>query len=392
MDKYLFDELERRRSHHLFRSRRIMHSPQGSEVIIDGRRLLCFCSNDYLGLANHPEVIEALRQGALDYGVGSGAAHLVCGHHAVHHTLEEELAAFTRRPRALLFSTGYMANLGVVSTFAHAGYVVHQDRLNHASLIDGGLLSAARLQRYPHGDTDTLERHLEQKAQDGQQAMIVSDGVFSMDGDLAPLPALADLAQRYAACLVIDDAHGLGVLGKHGGGTLEHFGMTDADHVQVLVGTLGKAFGSFGAFVAGSEEVIETLIQEARTYMYTTALPPALAQATRVSLRLAQAEQWRRERLYKLIAYFRASANQLELPLLPSNTPIQPLLVGDSEKALRLSEALLARGILIAAIRPPSVPQGSARLRITLSAVHQETQIDRLLENIADLIHHNFSQ
>ena len=392
MDKYLNEELERRRFHHLYRTRRVIHSPQGAEVISEGRRLLCFCSNDYLGMANHPTVIEALQQGALDYGVGSGAAHLVCGHHAVHHALEEELAAFTKRSRTLLFSTGYMANLGVLSALGRSSQVIHQDRLNHASLIDGALLSPARLQRYPHGDTDTLERHLEQKAEYGQAALVASDGVFSMDGDLAPVPQLAELARRYSAWLVIDDAHGLGVLGDQGGGVLEHFDMTGEDDVHVLVGTLGKAFGCFGAFVAGSDELIETLIQEARTYIYTTAIPPALAQAIRVSLMLVQTEGWRRVHLRKLIAHFRAGAKMLGLPVLPSNTPIQPLLVGDSEKALALSEALLARGILVAAIRPPSVPQGSARLRITLSAAHSEAQVERLLETLADIIHQHFSQ
>lgn len=392
MDKYLADELERRRQHHLYRSRRIKHSPQGTEVIIEGRRLLCFCSNDYLGLANHPSVIEALQQGAADYGVGSGAAHLICGHHAVHHALEEELAAFTRRSRALLFSTGYMANLGVISALARAGQIVHQDRLNHASLIDAGLLSPARLQRYPHADMATLEQQLQQRTQQDCAPLLVSDGVFSMDGDLAPILELADLARRYAAWLVVDDAHGMGILGKNGGGVLEHFGMDGEDDVQVLIGTLGKAFGCFGAFVAGSERLIETLIQEARSYIYTTAIPPALAQAARVSLMLVQTEHWRRTRLHELIGYFRKGATQLGLPLVPSDTPIQPLLVGDSEKALALSEALLARGVLVAAIRPPTVPQGGARLRITLSCDHTESQIDRLLETLTDTLRHHFSQ
>ncbi|MEW6352754.1 MAG: 8-amino-7-oxononanoate synthase [Pseudomonadota bacterium] len=391
-DKYLADELQRRRAHHLYRTRRVLHSPQGAEVIVDGQRLLCFCSNDYLGLANHPAVIEALQQGATSFGVGSGAAHLICGHHAAHQALEEELAAFTGRSRALLFSTGYMANLGVVSALAHAGQVVHEDRLNHASLIDAALLSTARLQRYPHRDVASLQKHLEYKARNGHEALLVSDGVFSMDGDLAPIPQLADLARRYNARLVIDDAHGLGVLGKNGGGALEHFGMRGEDDVHVLVGTLGKAFGTFGAFVAGSENLIETLIQESRCYIYTTAVPPALAHATRVGLRLVRSEAWRREHLHNLIARFRAGAAQLNLPVMPSDTPIQPLRVGDGEKALALSEALRARGLLISAIRPPSVPRGSARLRITLSAAHSEAHIDRLLETLADVIRHHFTQ
>ena len=384
MNNDLASALAQRRSQHLYRTRRILESPQGPEVVIDGRRVLCFCSNDYLGLANHPDVIKALQQGAAEHGVGSGAAHLICGHHAAHHALEEELAVFTQRPRALLFSTGYMANLGVLSALAQTGQTVYEDRLNHASLIDAGLLSAARLRRYPHADSKALENYLQKASQD-PPALIASDGVFSMDGDLAPLPELAALARRYGARLIIDDAHGLGVLGKNGRGALEEFGL-GTDDVPILVGTLGKAFGSFGAFVAGSEELIETLIQGARSYIYTTALPPAIAEATRTSLKLVQTESWRREHLQKLIARFRAGAEQLALPLLASATPIQPLLIGESEKALALSETLLTRGILVSAIRPPTVPQGTARLRITLSAAHSEQQIDRLLETLGELV------
>lgn len=380
--KSLSEELVRRKAGHLYRTRRVLQGPQSVEPVVDGRRCLAFCSNDYLGLASHPQVIEALQRGAAEYGVGSGAAHLVSGHSAAHHALEEELAAFTGRPRALLFSTGYMANLGVVSALAGRGDTVFEDRLNHASLLDAGLLSGARLRRYPHADTQVLDAWLREAA---GERLIVSDGVFSMDGDLAPLPALCDLAQRHGAWLVIDDAHGLGVIGATGGGTLEHFGLGSAD-VPVLVGTLGKAFGTCGAFVAGSEELIETLIQTARTYIYTTAAPPALAEATRVSLRLAQTEGWRREHLRGLIERFRRGAEQLGLPLLPSSSPIQPLLVGDSAQALRLSERLWERGILIGAIRPPTVPKGTARLRITFSAAHSEAHVDRLLGTLADLM------
>lgn len=391
LKKQLADDLACRKAQHLYRTRRIIDSAQGAEVLVEGRRVLCFCSNDYLGLANHPLVVEALQKGAAESGVGSGAAHLVCGHHASHHALEEELAHFTRRPRALLFSTGYMANLGVLGALAGAGQIIHEDRFNHASLIDAGLLSGARLKRYPHGDTPTLERRLAKNAEHGCKALIVSDGVFSMDGDLAAVPVLAKLACRHATWLVIDDAHGLGVLGANGGGVLEHFGL-DNEAVPVLVGTLGKAFGSFGAFVAGSRELIETLIQNSRSYIYTTALPPALAEAGRASLRLAQSEAWRREHLHKLIAYFRAGAQRLALPLLPSHTPIQPLLVGDSARALVMSEALLAHDILVSAIRPPTVPRGGARLRVTLSAVHKKEQVDRLLEALAEIVSDSLPQ
>ena len=381
--------LERQKALNLYRTRRVLESPAGVTAMIDEQRYLSFCSNDYLGLANHPEVIQALQQGAADYGVGSGAAHLVSGHSRAHHALEEDLAEFTHRPRALLFSTGYMANLGVVSALAQRSDTVYEDRLNHASLIDAALLSQARLRRYPHVDLVTLEKWLADDAT--EHKWIISDGVFSMDGDLAPLPQLAALASQHDATLIIDDAHGFGVLGKQGGGIAEHFAVS-AMQVPVLIGTLGKAFGTFGAFVAGSDELIETLIQHARSYIYTTALPPAIAQATRVSLRLVQTEDWRRIHLGALCARFRAGMEQLGFTsmLTPFSmgvtTPIQPLIVGDAAFALALSQALLKRGILISAIRPPTVPQGSARLRITFSANHSEAHIDTLLEVLSELL------
>ncbi len=378
----LADELELRRQQHLYRTRRILQSPQGAEVVIDGRHYLSFCSNDYLGLANHPAVVKALQDSATRYGVGSGASHLITGYSAAHHALEEELAEFTGRPRALLFSTGYMANLGVIGALAGPRDTVYEDRLNHASLIDAAVLSRARLRRYQHGDMSMLQNQL---VHTDKLALIVSDSVFSMDGDLAPVSALAELARNYNASLMIDDAHGLGVLGKTGRGILEQLAI-NPDDVPILMGTLGKAFGAFGAFVAGSEELIETLIQQARSYIYTTALPPAIAEAARMSLKLSQSEQWRREHLFSLVAYFRKGATQLGLPLSPSATPIQPLIVGESEQALTLSEKLYARGIVISAIRPPTVPKGQARLRITLSAAHSEQHVDRLLEILAEVV------
>ncbi|HEY9147772.1 MAG TPA: 8-amino-7-oxononanoate synthase [Gammaproteobacteria bacterium] len=374
--KDLAAELTDRKAAGLYRRRRTSDGPQGPVLRSGGRELLSFCSNDYLGLANHPKVVTALHKGADEYGVGSGAAHLVNGHSRAHQQLEEELAAFTGRSRALLFSTGYMANLGVVSALAGAGDGVFEDRLNHASLLDAGLLSRARLSRYAHADAAALQRKL--SASKNAEKLILTDGVFSMDGDIAPLPALAAAASRHDAWLMVDDAHGLGVLGDNGGGSLEHFGL-GIDEVPILMGTLGKGLGSFGAFVAGSEDLIEYLLNTARPYIYTTATPPALAEATRASLRLVQQEGWRRERLQALIARFRRGACQLGLPLMDSPTPIQPLLIGDATEALRLSEALLAQGILISAIRPPTVPEGTARLRITLSAVHTEEQVDTLL-------------
>jgi 8-amino-7-oxononanoate synthase len=380
LDEALTAELNRRRSAGLYRHRRVLGGPQGPRCLVDGRTLLSFCSNDYLGLANHPEVVAALRRGGERWGVGSGASHLVNGHSAVHEALEAELADFLGRPRALLFSTGYMANLGVISALAGRGDRICEDRLNHASLLDGALLSRASLQRYPHADTAALA----QLAQAGPPRLIATDGVFSMDGDLAPLPALARIARETGAWLLVDDAHGLGVLGREGRGSLDHFAL-GPDQVPVLMGTLGKALGTFGAFVAGSEALIETLIQQARSYIYTTAAPPALAEATRASLAIARREGWRRERLQSLIARLRSGAAQLGLPLLESATPIQPLLAGTAARAIAWGRALEDAGLLVTPIRPPTVPEGTARLRITLSAAHRESDVDRLLDALAIL-------
>jgi len=369
-------KLAEREAQNLYRRRRISDGPQGPEQVVDGKAFLSFCSNDYLGLANHPEIVDAFKKGADDYGVGSGAAHLVNGHSRAHHMLEEELAEFTRRPRALLFSTGYMANLGAVAALVGAGDALFEDRLNHASLLDAGLLSRARLTRFDHGDVSALQRKIRESR--AKEKLIVTDGVFSMDGDIAPLPELAAVARQHEAMLMVDDAHAIGVLGPQGRGSCAHFGL-GMEEVPVLMGTLGKGFGSFGAFVAGSEDLIEWLIQAARPYIYTTATPPAVAEATRASLKLIQAEEWRREKLRSLIQRFRAGAQQLGLGLMASQTAIQPLLVGDAGRAVALSKALEAQGILISAIRPPTVPEGTARLRITFSAAHSEEQVDRLL-------------
>jgi len=382
MEDELSVALAERRAQALYRTRRVVDGPQTPQQIIDGREVLSFCSNDYLGLANHPEVVAALQRGADDYGVGAGAAHLINGHSRAHHALEEALAEFTGRERALLFSTGYMANLGVITALLGKADAVFEDRLNHASLIDAGLLSGARLRRYLHADPSSLDGFLDKHPQG--RRLIVTDGVFSMDGDLAPLPALAATAAAHDAWLMVDDAHGLGVLGRQGRGTLDHFDMGTRE-VPVLMGTLGKAFGTSGAFVAGSEALIETLIQQARTYIYTTALPPALAEATRTSLRLLQNGDDRREQLATLIRRFRDGAAQLGLQLMASETPIQPIVMGEAARAIAISEALLQRGILVTAIRPPTVPAGSARLRVTLSAVHSEAQVDRLLDALGEV-------
>jgi len=372
--------LAARRAEHLYRQRPLLASPQGPEVVVDGQRLLNFCSNDYLGLANHPEVIRAMQDGVAKWGVGGGASHLVIGHSGPHHELEEALAEFTGRPRALLFSTGYMANLAAVTALVGQGDTVLEDRLNHASLLDAGLLSGARFSRYLHNDAESLGKRLG-KAEGS--TLVVTDGVFSMDGDLAELPALCAQARRHGAWMMVDDAHGFGALGASGGGVVEHFGL-ELDDVPVLVGTLGKAFGTAGAFVAGSDELIETLIQFARPYIYTTSQPPAVACATLKSMELLRSEGWRREHLQRLVARLREGAAQIGLTLMDSPTPIQPVLIGDSARALRLSALLRARGILVGAIRPPTVPAGSARLRITLSAAHSEAQLERLLQALAE--------
>lgn len=365
----------------LYRYRRTLASGQGANVRVDGRDLLNFCSNDYLGLASHPEVIAAFRQAASTYGVGSGASHLVCGHSAEHEALEVELAAFTGRQRALLFSTGYMANTGIVQALVGRGDAIFEDRLNHASLIDGGLASGAKFQRYRHNDAESLGALLAKSSAD--RKLIVTDGVFSMDGDVAPLPALAQLAQQHGAWLMVDDAHGIGVLGAHGAGVAEHFAL-DAKALPVLMGTLGKGAGSFGAFVAGDDVLIDYLINTARSYIYTTALPPAVAAASRTSLKLMQNGQHLRERLRGHIHYFREQATGLGLQLMDSTTPIQPVLLGSNERALTWSAALEQRGILVGAIRPPTVPVGQARLRITFSAAHERDDVDRLLQALAD--------
>lgn len=376
----LATRLAERRAAHLFRQRPLLEGPQGPEVRVDGQSLLAFCSNDYLGLANHPDVIAALRAGAEKWGVGGGASHLVIGHSTPHHELEEALAEFTGRSRALLFSTGYMANLAAVTALVGQGDTVLEDRINHASLLDAGLLSGARFSRYLHNDAASLASRLEKAT---GNTLVVTDGVFSMDGDLADLPALCAEARRKQAWVMVDDAHGFGPQGATGGGIVEHFGL-GLDDVQVLVGTLGKAFGTAGAFVAGSEELIETLIQFARPYIYTTSQPPAVACATLKSLELLQSEGWRRDHLNTLIARFRQGAAEIGLTLMDSPTPIQPILVGDSERAMQLSAMLKARGLLVGAIRPPTVPAGSARLRVTLSAAHTEAQLERLLQALAE--------
>lgn len=337
---------------------------------------LNFCSNDYLGLARHPEVLGALQAAAEQYGVGSTGSHLISGHHQPHHELEAALAEFTGREAALTFSTGYMANMGVIDALAKLlpEPLIMSDQLNHASLIDGCRLSKAQVMRYPHAEHEYLHANAPNR-----EHLLVTDGLFSMDGDLAPLPELVVYAKQRQAWLVVDDAHGFGVLGEHGGGCCEHFGLS-SDDVPVLLGTFGKALGTAGAFVAGSRALIEYFIQRARPYIYTTAPPPAIAAATLVALRLVQDESWRREQLQSNIQQFKIGARQLGLQLLPSNSPIQPIIIGDASMTMQWSAALLQRGLQVTGIRPPTVPAGTGRLRVTLSAAHDASDIAHLLE------------
>ena len=374
----LQERLRQRQQQSLFRNRLTLDSAQGPEVRLGDATLLCFCSNDYLGLANHPDLVQSLQSAAGRYGVGSGASHLVVGHSTPHHELESAIAEFTGRERALLFSSGYMANLGVLTALLAKGDLVLEDRLNHASLLDGGLLSGARLQRFQHNDLTELRRRLDARP-DTAAGLVAVDGVFSMDGDSAPLAELSELCRQQKALLLVDDAHGFGVLGERGAGSVEAAGL-DSSQAPLLMGTLGKALGCAGAFVAADQTLIEGLIQFARSYIYTTALPPALAAASLTALRLLREEGWRRQHLRVLIERFRRGAQTLGLNLANSHSAIQPVMVGEAGAATRLSEALRLRGVLVSAIRPPAVPRGTARLRITLSAAHTEAQVDRLLD------------
>ncbi len=349
-------------------------------MVIDGRKVISFCSNDYLGLANHPEVKAAFIKGIEQYGAGSGAAHLINGHSRAHHGLEQELADFTGYPRALLFSTGYMANLGVIQALIGKGDTILQDRLNHASLLDAGLLCGARLMRYAHNSANDLDAKLASRT--SGEKLVATDGVFSMDGDIADTTALVSSCKRHDAWFMLDDAHGFGVLGKNGKGTLEHTN-TSVDNVPVYMATLGKALGTSGAFIAGSEDLVETVIQKARTWIYTTASPPAVAEATRTSLRIINSQPQLRDSLNDNIAYFRQCCEQQNITLMQSTTAIQPVITGETETAVNMSNALFEQGILITAIRPQTVPEGSARLRITLSAAHTREHIDKLVNAIS---------
>jgi 8-amino-7-oxononanoate synthase len=365
----------------LVRCRRLLDSPCGPEAVVDGRCLIAFCSNDYLGLANHPALITAVQEAAARWGVGSGASHVVSGHLRPHEELEERLAAFVGRERVLSFATGYMANLAIAPALAERNDAIFADRLNHASLIDAAQLARAEHIRYPHGDLDYLTDRLKQSR--ARRKLILTDAVFSMDGDLAPLPELFELAERFDAWLVVDDAHGFGVLGAHGRGSLAHFDLPPSPRL-ILMGTLGKAAGVSGAFVAGDQRVMEWLMQRARPYIFTTAASPVMAAALLTSLELIFAGDERRAHLQGLIARLRAGLAGLPWRLMPSLTAIQPLVIGENSAAVTLAERLLARSLWVPAIRPPTVPAGTARLRISLSAAHTMDQVDALLAALRD--------
>lgn len=379
----LHQELAELKTSHRYRSRRISESAQGTLMRIDGREVINFCSNDYLGLANDPRVVQSFQDAANLYGVGAGSAHLINGHSKAHHELEERIASWTGREAALLFSTGYMANLAVLSALLSKHDRVFEDKLNHASLIDAGLLSGADFSRYLHGDCSSLEKKLTQN-HDGE-TLIVTDGVFSMDGDMAPIKELSSVAKKNNAWLMIDDAHGFGVLGKNGAGSCEWLNLS-SDDVPILMGTLGKALGTAGAFIAGDGELIDYLIQKARPYIYTTAMPAAIAAATITSIHIAASETDRRERLEQNIKQFKQGIHELGLNLMPSETAIQPVIIGDDKTTLKLSTALWDAGFHVSAIRPPTVPKGSSRLRFTLNASHQAQQIDDLLSTLAVIV------
>ena len=383
----LQDELDSRAAQGLLRHRCLLQSAQGTRVKVNGKSILSFSSNDYLGLACHPQLLAALQTGMQQYGLGAGASHLVSGHFNAHDELEHALAEFVGKAAALLFSSGYLANLGAVQALVGRSDRVFADKLNHASLNDAMLLSRAQVHRYRHNDMAHLAQLLGQP--NSGRKLVITDAVFSMDGDLAPLPELLALCEQYDAWLLVDDAHGFGILGKQGRGSLFHHRDSSglASPRIIYMATLGKAAGVSGAFIAAEQVVIDTLVQNARSYIYTTASPPALSCAVLASLRLLQEEEWRRTQLWKLVAQLRAGLTGLPWVLMYSDTPIQPLLVGNNNVAVALSEGLRKRGIWVPAIRPPTVPQGTARLRISLSAAHSEQDVAQLISALHELAH-----
>jgi 8-amino-7-oxononanoate synthase len=371
-------ELEQRKVDGLLRQRRLLDSPQAEHIVANQKPFLSFCSNDYLGLANHPELIAAMQKAAGDSGVGSGASNLITGHHRYHDSLEKQLARFVDLPAALLFSTGYMANIGVIGALMGRGDAVFADKLNHACLNDGAYFSYADFHRYPHNDVAALEKLLQ--ASKARHKMIAADAVFSMDGDIAPIPEYLALCEKYDAYLYLDDAHGFGVLGEHGQGSLNHFNIKSPR--IIVMATLGKAAGVAGAFVAGEQVVIDYLIQKAKSYVYSTPAPPALSATLSASVQLIEQGDHLRANLYTLIAYLKENLKLKKWKLLESDTAVQPLIIGGNEESLAVSDYLQTHGILVPAIRPPTVPTGTARLRISLSAAHSLDDVKQLVAAI----------
>ena len=374
---------------HLRRKRRVVAPEHSARLQVDGQSMLAFCSNDYLGLAGHPELIAAACAGAREFGVGSGASPLVSGHSAANAALEHELAAFVQLPRALYFYAGYATNIGIIPALVGEGDALFSDALNHACLIDGARLSRAKIHRYAHANLDALETALAQSP--ARRKLVITDAVFSMDGDIADIPALLALCEQYDALLLVDDAHGFGVLGPQGRGSLAHFGLTGATAWRrvLYMATLGKAAGVAGAFVAGDDALIEWLLQKTRSYIFATAAPPLLASALRASLRLIEGEQWRRDHLARLVARLRQGLHGVlrgtHWTLLESATAVHALVIGPNDEALAVMDGLRERGLWVPAIRPPTVPEGTARLRIALSAAHSEADVDQLIAALAEL-------
>lgn len=380
----LEENLSQRKNNFLHRDHHLLASNADIKFAVNGNNYLSFSSNNYLGLANHPVVVAACTKALQKFGVGSGSAYLICGYSSAHQALEEALADFLNYPDVLVFSCGYMANLGVLGGLFTKGDIIFADKLNHASLIDGALATKANLKRYPHCNEHILEKLCQEHSHYLGNKLIITEGVFGMDGTIAPLKSISTLAAKHNALWLLDDTHGLGVLGSNGSGSQALHELSN--YATILTGSFGKAFGTYGAFVASSPLIIESLKQFARTYLYTTAIPPAIAAATLASLELIQTEHWRREKLQQTINYFRECAEQLGLPLTQSQTAIQPIILGNSEAAINVSERLKEKGIIVKAIRPPTVPNDSARIRITLTTQHDKTDIDYLMENLVNAI------
>ncbi|MBI5326835.1 MAG: 8-amino-7-oxononanoate synthase [Deltaproteobacteria bacterium] len=398
---YFEQELSRLKDAGLYRSLSLIQGAQEPRVAINGREVIILCSNNYLGLANHPKIKEAAIKSIEKYGFGSGASRLVSGNMEPHRELEERLARFKGTEAALVFNSGYHANIGIISALVGKGDVIFSDKLNHASIVDGCLLSKAELKRYPHCDMDRLERLLQEteKGRSGAtekdltahqfanspiRKLIITDGIFSMDGDIAPLQDISVLADKYNCVLMVDDAHATWVLGINGKGTLEHFGIDNPDIIQM--GTLGKALGCFGAYVAGSRKLIDYLINKARSFIYTTSLPPTVCAAGIAAIDIIEDEPQIRQGLWDRVKFFRKGLKEAGLNTMQSETQIIPILIGEADKAVRISRSLLDKGIFVQAIRPPTVPEGTSRLRITLMANHSLDDLKYALDTIKETV------